>query len=170
MKIRQAKINDLSEIMAIIDSGKKALKAQGLPQWQNGYGPTTESMRQMVQDGTCYLAVTDEIIGVGCLVPGVDEVYTAITEGHWEEAGEYVSIHRFAIATSASGKGAGRGFLNALVAKAKQLGYRDIRIDTYPDNHGMIRVIETCGFTYRGRVHFPIPHGERVAYQLLATK
>lgn len=168
METRRASLNDLAIIMEIIESGRKSLKEQGLPQWQNGYGPTAESMTKMIREGNCYLAIEGEVtLGVGCLIPGVDDVYTAIIEGAWQEAGDYIAIHRFAVATNASGKGLGRHFLQALVMEAKQLGYRDVRIDTYPTNQGMIRVIESCGFTYRGRVHFPIPHGERVAYQLI---
>lgn len=168
MEIRQGTIDDLTPVMEIIESGRLALQKQGLPQWQNGQGPSAESMAKMIQEGQCYLGLVDDVpVAVGCLIPGVDAVYTAITEGAWLEEGDYLSIHRFAVATSAAGKGLGRRFLSALVEESKRQGFRDIRIDTYPTNLGMRRVIENCGFIYRGKVHFPIPHGERVAYQLV---
>lgn len=170
MEIRKAAASDLSKVMEIIESGRVALQKQGLPQWQNGHGPDAVSMGQMIEEKCCYLALVDEeVVAVGCLVTGVDPVYTAITNGSWTEAGPYLSIHRFAVISGHTGQGIGRRFLTALVNQGCQLGYQDLRIDTHPDNQGMIQVIESCGFVYRGDVQFPIPHGERVAYQLLCS-
>lgn len=167
LAIKKAKLDDLSKIMTIIDGAKRQLAEYGSPQWQNGFGPNEESMKKAIEEGSCYIAFQKEtIIAVACLMTGVDEVYTNIREGQWqEEFDDYLSIHRFAVAREMTGKGIGQSFLAELVKTAKNLGYCDIRIDTYPKNLGMIKIIEKCEFVYRGNVYFPIPDGERVAYQ-----
>ncbi|MDT2757070.1 GNAT family N-acetyltransferase [Enterococcus asini] len=171
MEVRKAQTSDLSKVMEIIESGRTALHKQRLPQWQNGQGPDEMSMGQLIEEKSCFLAIIDqEAVAVGCLIPGVDEVYTAITNGTWVETGPYLSIHRFAVLSGNAGRGIGRRFLMSLVNEGVKMGYHDFRIDTHPDNQGMIRVIQSCGFVYRGEVQFPIPHGERVAFQLICSQ
>jgi RimJ/RimL family protein N-acetyltransferase len=65
------------------------------------------------------------------------------------------------------GKGQAKAFMDELVAEALREGFHDIRVDTHEGNKIMQRVILNAGFTYRGKVRFDIPDGERLAYQLL---
>lgn len=168
--VRQAKAIDLPNIIEIIEEGRALLKKQGSPQWQAGYGPTPEILAADVQAGNCYVMEEgNEIIGTATLVDDIEPAYEAIKEGSWRKlARPYVSIHRFAITEAVRGKGYGLKFLKALVKKCQQLGYEDIRIDTYPMNQGMQAVILKAGFEYRGMIYFDFPHGERKSYQFLA--
>lgn len=168
MIIRQATIAELPQVMTIIEGARQVLKEAGSPQWQNGYGPDEGSLLNSIKQGVCYVAdIAGGLVATACLIPGVDPVYTAIQEGQWQGSEPYLSIHRLAVAKDCGGKGIGKQFLPALVTIGKELGFQDLRIDTYPENQRMIRVIEDAGFTYRGRVYFPIPDGERVAYQIV---
>jgi RimJ/RimL family protein N-acetyltransferase len=60
--------------------------------------------------------------------------------------------------------------ISGLITISGVLGYKDIRIDTHPDNKGMQHVITTNGFTKRGTIymaekdHAATP---RYAYQLI---
>ena len=110
----------------------------------------------------------DEIFGYSALVEGVDESYTNITQGQWDSTCErYLSIHRVAVSSSVRGMGLARQMMEHLIAAARRLGYRDIRIDTYHRNQIMERVILGAGFLWRGMVLLPIPNGERKAFQLV---
>lgn len=162
---------DLEAIWQVIEAARKLLKEQGSPQWQNGQGPQKEEMKSSIEAGDCWVMTDREALcACGVLTEGVDPVYTAITEGTWQGTGPYLAIHRFAVAPDKRGKGVAKLFLKGLVKEGRKIGYHDLRIDTYPENHGMIRVIESCGFSYRGRVYFPVPDGERVAFQLIHPK
>ena len=168
--IKKAGIDELPIIMDIIEAAREHLKAAGSPQWQDGYGPDEESMEQAIHQQICWVGLLDgHTVAVACLVSGEDPVYTAIQEGSWltTDSDQYVSIHRFAVSSDFAGQGIATRFLEALKVEALKVGYRDLRIDTYPKNYGMIRVIEKNGFQYRGKVYFPIPNGERVAFQLI---
>lgn len=162
-------MEDVDCILTIIQDGKQYLKDQGLPQWQNGTAPKQESIVRDIEKGEGYvLLYKTQICGYAALVSGVDEYYTRISEGRWDgEYAEYVSIHRVAVSVNIRGQGLAKTFMHSLVAEAQRLGNHDIRIDTYPDNEIMKKVISDSGFIYRGMIEFPIPNGERNAYQLL---
>lgn len=170
-EVRKAVIGDLPIIMKIIESARIRLKADGSPQWQDGYGPNEASMCAAIQQGVCRVGLlASQLVAVACLIPGIDDVYTAIENGQWADNSDnerYLSIHRFAVFSDFSGQGVATSFLEALKTEAFHHGYRDLRIDTYPKNQAMIRVIEKNGFEYRGMVYFPIPDGERVAFQMV---
>ncbi|BCA85670.1 N-acetyltransferase [Enterococcus saigonensis] len=168
MEIKQATHKDLTTIMEIIEDGRASLKAQGSPQWQNGYGPNKAQMTNDIVNNFCWVAVVDDkIVAVASLVEGIDPVYTAIN-GKWIRSDEkgYVALHRVAVAKNFAKKGIAKKFLGKLIHIAKQNGFQDIRIDTYPENFAMMKTIDALGFVYCGQVEFPIPAGLRNAYQL----
>lgn len=158
---------DISEILVIFEDAKNYLKEQGSPQWQDGHGPTEDSiLKDMAADASYVLVQNEAIIGTIALVGGVDSVYEAI-EGEWQGDLDYVSLHRVAVSQRTRSKGLGKVLLEQSIEKAKELGYQDIRIDTYPANKPMLRLIDKVGFSYCGMVQFPFKHGERKAFQLL---
>jgi len=167
-QIRIAASGDLENIVAIIESGRAYLKTQGLPQWQNGYGPNREEAAADIERGRGYvLAIAGKAVGYASLIPG-PEGSPALSEGVWAGGEEhYTTIHRVALETSVRGSGLSRAFLEGLIQAARTLGYSDIRIDTHPENVIMQKAIDKTGFTYAGIMQLPIPEGERWAYQLL---
>lgn len=168
IQFRKATLSDLPEMMALFEMGIQSLKKQGSPQWQNGYGPTREKIKEDINQQESYLLLyDDQIAASAALVKGVDPFYTAIIEGSWSGDGPYASIHRVVVSDHFRGKQLSAHLLKALEEEALAKGIHDLRIDTYQANIGMQKVIETCGYQYRGQVVFPIPHGERLAYQKL---
>ena len=166
--VRQARPADLEKIAEIFDSGRIFLKNQGLPQWQDGHGPTGPLAEADMERGHGYVLVYQgEVAGYTALVPAPDGS-PPLTEGQWIEGyGQHVVIHRVALAGSLRGRGLSRQFLRDMVLTARIWGYRDIRIDTHPGNQIMRKIIEQTGFSYRGLMHLPIPNGERLAYQMI---
>ena len=168
MEVRIAKINDIERILTILESGRKYLQSQGLSQWQNGTGPDL-SLEEDIANNWGYVLVAQggEICGYAALVEGIDECYTQIKDGCWDDTHEkYISIHGVAIDADFRGKGFAELFMRRLIETAKSIGYHDVRIDTHPLNKIMQKVILRAGFTYRGMVEFNIPDGKRRAYQL----
>ncbi|MGX7198132.1 N-acetyltransferase family protein [Enterococcus olivae] len=167
MKFRRATMADLSSIMMIVNEAIELLKKQGSPQWQNGYGPSEEKIVKDIKAHELYVLEEGQVMAIGALVHGIDPVYTAIQEGSWSEDGKsYVSIHRIAVSPKASGRGLAKKMLQSLVEEAERQGIFDVRIDTHQMNVGMQKAIKATGFSFCGRVTFPIPDGERYAYQL----
>ena len=167
MEFRRAELTDLPEVMKIVTDAIHLLGSQGSPQWQAGYGPDEEKIRTDILNHELYVLVEEEILGIIALVSGVDPVYSAIKNGSWIGNGPYVSLHRVAVAIKASGKGVAKQLLRHSIDECIKIGIIDIRIDTHELNIGMQKAILACGFEFRGEVCFPIPHGERKAYQFI---
>ena len=167
-QVRVAVPGDLESIVAIIESGRQYLKTQGLPQWQNGYGPNREEAAKDIERGCGYvLEVAGRPCGYASLIPG-PEGSPPLAEGAWSrDGGHYTTIHRVALEASVRGSGLAATFLKGLIRAAHALGYQDIRIDTHPENVIMQKVTCKAGFTYRGVMQLRIPEGARWAYQLL---
>ncbi|MBM9834406.1 GNAT family N-acetyltransferase, partial [Enterococcus faecalis] len=58
-KFRKTTEDDLTELMALIEEGIAFLKAQGSPQWQNGYGPKEIQIKEDIAKGESYVLVKD---------------------------------------------------------------------------------------------------------------
>jgi GNAT superfamily N-acetyltransferase len=171
IELRKASITDLPEMMKLFEMGIQSLKRQGSPQWQDGYGPSSEKIAEDIQNQESYvLLYAGQIAASAALVKGIDPVYTAITDGHWSGEGPYASIHRVVVSDYFRGKQLSAYLLKALEQEALAEGISDLRIDTYQANMGMQKVILSCGYHYCGQVVFPIPHGERLAYQKIIGK
>jgi GNAT superfamily N-acetyltransferase len=164
--LRRTKTEELDKVMAIIEDAKKYLAQQQSPQWQNGYGPTKEMIMADIERKESYVLILDDrIVGTAALVSGTDPVYENI-DGAWKECEtRYLSIHRVALDQTIRGKKLAKQLLEHLQTITAYQGIKDLRIDTFPENKPMEGAIFTAGFAYQGMVHFPIPHGERKAYQ-----
>ena len=89
-KFRKTTEGDLTELMALIEEGIAFLKAQGSPQWQNGYGPKETQIKEDIAKGESYVLVKDgKISASAALVSGDDPVYNAITGAGWDGNGPY---------------------------------------------------------------------------------
>lgn len=168
MKFQQATLQDLPQLTKIMSEAIHFLQTQGSPQWQDGYGPTTEKLTVDIQNKATYVLRTDtnEIAGTIALITGVDPAYTNISEGDWlKTQSAYVSFHRVAINQKYRGQNIATQLMEHAILVARDKGFHDLRIDTHELNLAMQKVIAQTGFSYRGVVHFPIPNGKRLAYQ-----
>lgn len=171
--VRPANQRDIPSILEIIKSAKQFLKAQKIDQWQNNY-PNQQSIKNDVDNKANYVLIDNhQIAGTASLIPGIDKSYLHINDGSWINGprGKYLTIHRVAISNQFRGEGLSRLLMSNLISLAVSQGFRDLRIDTHPDNQGMQHVITANGFQKRGIIH-TLEGGKqtstaRYAYQLI---
>lgn len=167
--LRRATQADLPAITAIISGAQAYLKKQQIDQWQDGY-PDPAILKQDIKDGITFVLIYDNAIaGTAALHQGIDVNYLKIEDGQWASDSDdhYTAIHRIAVASDFRGHHLSEILMNGLITISGLLGFKDVRIDTHPDNKGMRHVIDTCGFDYRGIVHMQRDNALRYAYQLL---
>ena len=170
--LRQATNEDLPAIKKIITEAKTYLNQQGIDQWQTGY-PTDEDLETDVKFGITYVLIIDgKIAATAALHQGLDVSYLKIHDGEWINGvnGRYTAIHRIAMSSNFRGQHLSEKMMTGLITISSILGYKDIRIDTHPENLGMQHVITTNGFEKRGVIHMEEEEGEaspRYAYQLI---
>lgn len=167
MEFRKAEMKDVETILEIVQAVITLLAKQGSPQWQNGFGPDRKRIVEDIKNGWAYVLVKGQVVAYAALVAGIDPIYTAIYDGHWLGDGQYLSIHRVAVDQNQNGQGLATRLLQALLKRAVELSYFDVRIDTHKKNIGMQKASLKAGFEYRGQIKFPYKYGERNAYQIL---
>ncbi|MTV81371.1 GNAT family N-acetyltransferase [Secundilactobacillus folii] len=167
--LRRAVESDLPAIKRIISDAKAYLKAQKINQWQDGY-PDDAILKQDIEDGITYVLIIDnQLAGTAALHQGIDIDYLKIDDGSWKNGidAHYTAIHRIALAGNFRGKHLSEKLMSGLITISSLLGFKDIRIDTHPENVGMQRVITSNGFEKRGKVYMHSSNDLRIAYQLL---
>lgn len=168
--LKEATMEDLPEIESIMDDAKAHLKDQGIDQWQRRYPDQNDLIKDIKNDITYVLMVDDQIAGTAALWRGIDLNYLEIEDGEWINGIEarYTAIHRIAVSSNFRGQHLSGHLISGLLTVSRNLGFKDVRIDTHPDNKGMQHVITTNGFDYRGIIHM---NGDgntaRYAYQII---
>lgn len=71
-------MEDIEKIMYVIHEAQESMRANGIPQWQDGY-PNEEVISQDIKIGNSYVLVEDEnIIGIAYIVAGHEPSYDYI--------------------------------------------------------------------------------------------
>lgn len=159
--IEKAKLTDLSEIVAVIESARAYLKAQGIDQWQKSAYPAISDIRTDIENDVAYvLKVAGKVAAYGAVITGFDPAYDLI-QGAWRNDNhDYVTVHRMAVSTAFRGQALGQRFLTSVFETFST--YQDFRVDTHPDNQIMQHILTKLGFEKCGVVMF---EGARWAYQ-----
>ena len=107
-------------------------------------------------------AAKGNVIAYGAVVFDGEPAYDAI-EGAWLTDGEYVVLHRMAVADGEKGRGVATEFMRRVEAMAHGRGTGSMRVDTNFDNRYMLRMLGRLGFVYCGKVRYR--SGERLAFE-----
>lgn len=167
--LRHATRADIPAIMAIIADAKALLKADGSPQWQDGYPDETAIQQDIMAQQSWVLMVDGQVAGTAAQVIGDDANYHEITGGTgWQNQQDpYATIHRIALGKAFAGQHLSHFFFSNLISAAYQTGIRNFRIDTHQMNQRMQAIALSLGYQFRGIVHVAEPgDNARRAYEL----
>lgn len=170
--IKRAQVPDLKKIMNIIAQAQAMLKADGSPQWQNGY-PSLDTIKSDILAQQCWILIVDgKIAGTATLIIADDPNYRNITDGHWKNTTDpYATIHRIAINPDYAGQHLGKIFISNLISHSYQNGIRNFRIDTHLLNKRMQFLAKNSGYVHRGKIYVDEPavnheDNARLAFEL----
>ena len=108
------------------------------PKWTPGVYPGEESIRAAINAGTQYVCMEgDEIVGAF--------IYNADPQGAYENGDWEVEL-----AVKHYGEGIGTKMVEFCIEKAKNEGYKAVRLDIVPENIPAKRLYEKAGFKYAG--------------------
>ena len=158
MKIRNAVISELEEILAIYELARAFMKETGNPdQWRNTY-PTPQIVKDDIKKEELYVLYDEEgIEGVFVFINGPDPSYDYI-DGNWLDDEPYCAVHR--VASAQKKKGVLRAVMDYAFSRSDS-----IKIDTHKDNAVMQHQLEKYGFKRCGIIF--LENGEhRIAYQM----
>jgi GNAT superfamily N-acetyltransferase len=165
MLFRNGNKADLSRMMEIVRQAQISIGKLGIDQWQNGY-PTEEIMHNDVKNGYSLVGTTDvgKIIAIATIIYNNEPTYDRIYDGEWLSRGDFVVVHRMAVAEESRQKGIASKLLREIEKQAIIKNIPSFKIDTHEGNIPMRRTFESNGFTYCGRI-FLQNGNPRVAYE-----
>jgi len=164
MEIRKSRMEDIERIMCVIHEAQESMRANGIPQWQDGY-PNEEVISQDIKTGNSYVLVEDEnVIGTAYIVAEHEPSYDYIEDGQWLNDHPYVVVHRIAISKNYKGKDCSHQLMAFAESLATNSQLHDIRIDTHHQNLPMRKFLSKLGYHACGTVY--LNNGDkRIAYQ-----
>lgn len=170
MTIRQAQLQDLQQIMAVLDAARQIMRSDGnTGQWIRGY-PSEEIIKDDIENGYGYIVIdkeakaskSDDIVAYFAFIPSPEPTYAKIYDGQWlDDTLPYHVVHR--IGSTPTSHGIFKTILDWCFANDE---HRNIKIDTHRDNRIMQHCILSYGFTYCGIIYLT-SGDERLAYQLM---
>lgn len=168
MKIRKANLEDLELVMSFIEMTKEDFKANGIDQWQNGY-PNDDSIKDDISIRRAYVCtLDDQVVAYFYFSNETDPFYNEISQGQWLNDNPYFVIHRFVVDPKMRGKGIAKWIMEQCSNMIIKFNVDDIRVDTHPDNSGMLSLLKSCSYQYCGKV--TVNDGLRLAFQYTSER
>lgn len=152
-KFEKATMDQVDEIWKILSDAILRRKADGSNQWQDGY-PNVNVVQSDIEHGLGYVVTSNERVVAYCALIFNNEPAYADIEGAWLSEGEFLVLHRVAVAQDYLGKGLTKYILKAIEAVAMEDQVFSIRADTNFDNAAMLALFEKNGYAYCGEVYF----------------
>jgi GNAT superfamily N-acetyltransferase len=153
LEFRKAEAADSDAIWTIIQQAIRRRGEDGSIQWQDGY-PNPEVIALDIQKGAGNVALEEcKIVAYGVILVNDEPEYERL-HGKWLRTGDYVAVHRIAVADSHLGRGLATAMMRYAEAKAHEWGIGSVRVDTNYDNYAMLHIFDKLGFTYCGEVYF----------------
>lgn len=170
LTVRPSRPEELDALLEIVEHGRAALAAAGVPQWNDGY-PTRESIAADIERGVSY-TVSDGIRPIATAVYLLDGEpdYDRIEDGAWLTNGAYIAVHRVATHRDARRSGAASRLIREAERIAHEAGFASVRIDTHRKNLVMQSFLEKNGFTRCGVIHLRRTGAERIAFEKLLDR
>lgn len=170
---RMAKNEDLGSISEIVAYAKKTLASHNVDQWQGPY-PTVDDYAKDIENGMCrVITVNGDIAAVFSIGFEHESDYDAITDGKWSSDDPYGTVHRAAVAEKYRGSGLSAYIFSYAEQICRENGIKFLRVDTHKKNKSMQRLLNSCGFKYRGNILVYSEPGhdpERQAYDKVVKK
>ncbi|MFV0391113.1 MAG: GNAT family N-acetyltransferase [Paludibacteraceae bacterium] len=163
---RKATFEEATQIWDILRKAIERRKSEGSKQWQDGY-PNPDVIAGDIEKGVGYvLTENKKIIGYSVVLKNDEPVYENIV-GQWLTSGDFLVVHRVAIADSHLRKGFAKEILARVESLALQNNIFSVKADTNFDNPAMLRIFEQLGYVYCGKIHFR--GSERLAYEKMIS-
>lgn len=161
---KTADISELEGIMEIYSAAQAFMEKNGNPQWPKGF-PDRVDITGGILGGILYSVHSDGKLAAVFSAVNYDGDYDEI-DGRWLTDGNYLAVHRVAVAESCRGSGAAKFIVGTAAEEiARSRGRESIRMDTHEKNAPMRSLLEKQGFTQCGTVRLYRDLSSRIAFE-----
>lgn len=160
---RQANLQDFNACWAMIDAARWKMLADGRHQWTAEY-PSREQITNDIQQGHAYVLANGNDVKAYAVVIANGESAYAQRSAKWLTEGDYMVVHRVAVAMNERGKGYARQLFQNVERLCRERNIHSIKVDTNYDNREMRTLLHRLGFTACGEIDYGA-HGMRLAFE-----
>jgi len=149
MIIRQATLDDIPAIMALIAEVVPLMRASGNFQWDDTY-PNAEVFEEDIRLQQLWLAQIDgDIAGVTAITT---EQYPEYANAGMDITQTAIVTHRLAVNVNFRGRGVAEALLRQAEVVAKDRGIAILRIDTNSNNKATRQLFPKTGYEFMGEI------------------
>ncbi|WP_343488292.1 GNAT family N-acetyltransferase [Allomuricauda sp. d1] len=151
--IRQAKLAEIPQIMAITKACARHMTKKGIYQWNEHY-PSEDAFLNDLKRGELFIKHSDgKVIGAVVISTHKDEEYIPI---EWlTPSKNNIYIHRLCVHPERQGQGHAQSLMDFAENHAKQRTALSVRLDTFSQNKRNQRFYESRGYQRLGDIFFP---------------
>lgn len=159
MKIKEAKLSDLEELMGLYDKMCKVLGSKDfMPGGNKGGFPPKETVENAINEGNQFIAVEDgKIIAAYILNHDFDEAYNTVPWQIEAKKNEISVMHALRVLPEYSGRGYSKKLLSHAIETAKARGRKTFRLDVLDGNKIPEKMYLAFGFRYISTVKITYP-------------
>lgn len=158
-----ADVSALDEIIDIYRTAQSFMESNGNPQWGKGF-PSSDDILGGILGGIIYTVLCGGEIAAVFSVAHYDIDYDEIN-GSWLTEGNYLAVHRVAVAEKFRGKGAAKFIIKSAAEIARSLRRGSLRLDTHEKNIPMRSLLTSQGFTQCGTIRLIRDDTTRIAFE-----
>ncbi len=165
--MRRAEIKDINKIEYIIENAKKALKEDGVDQWQIGSMNRDFLKNQIIKGKSYVYEDKGDLMAYAYLSDDKEAAYEDLEDNFKGE--NYITIHTFAVDVESREKGLGSRFMMEILKYGVNQNLDSLRIDTHQDNFRMRSLLNKFGFKKIGKISIDEEGKKklRIAYELI---
>jgi GNAT superfamily N-acetyltransferase len=151
--VRRAHEDDLPRVGELLRGCVQKMRADGIDQWDDVY-PTGATLAADVGGGALYVASAEgmPVAGAFAIDERQDPEYADVS---WSvQAPRVAVVHRLMVHPLCQGRGLGPFLMRFAESRARQLGYRAMRLDAFTSNPRSLRLYQSLGYRDAGPVTF----------------
>ena len=141
--MRRAEIKDINKIEYIIENAKKALKEDGIDQWQIGSMDRDFLCNQIIKGKAYVYEDKGDLMAYAYLSDEKEAAYEDLGDDFKGE--NYITIHTFAVDIEARENCLGSRVMMEILKFGIKLNLDSLRIDTHQDNFRMRSFLNKFG-------------------------
>ena len=150
MNIRQAKINELNDVMKFYyDITDDMQNSEFKPGWEKDVYPTRESVKNAIQNNELFIAIIDDVVVASMILN--HECTDGYETANWNinaTPEEVISIHALGVSIKQQGKGISKQMVQKAIDYCKEQNIKAIRLDVLGGNIPASKLYESMGFKY----------------------
>jgi GNAT superfamily N-acetyltransferase len=151
--VRRGHQDDLARVVELLRECVQQMWADGIDQWDDVY-PTAATLTADVAGGSLYVASAQgaPIAGAFAIDERQEPEYAEVP---WSvQAPRVAVVHRLMVHPRWQGRGLGPFLMRFAELRARQLGYRALRLDAFTRNTRSLRLYQRLGYRDAGPVTF----------------